>query len=225
MRRKSVALFTAIVPGVLALALSSTGCSDDDAPSTATDTGTASDTGAPVDGGGNDTGATDTGVSGDSTPVGDGGGDAPVGASATATIESKSGSMATGTATFEEMAGGKIRIRVTIKGAKPAGKHGMHVHETGDCTHDMATSAGGHFNPTMKMHGDPAKPEHHAGDLGNIVIDAAGDGTLDWSTSDMTVAAGALSLVGKAIILHALEDDLTPTANAGGRIGCGVIKK
>jgi Cu-Zn family superoxide dismutase len=38
-------------------------------------------------------------------------------------------------------------------------------------------------------------------------------------------AADPASFVGRAIIVHAKKDDGgQPTGNAGGRIGCGVIK-
>jgi Cu-Zn family superoxide dismutase len=43
---------------------------------------------------------------------------------------------------------------------------------------------------------------------------------------DLTVADGPHSVRNRAIIVHANVDDLAtqPTGNAGGRIGCGVIK-
>ena len=33
-------------------------------------------------------------------------------------------------------------------------------------------SAGGHFNPTGKPHGDPVAPDHHAGDMPMLVAEA-----------------------------------------------------
>lgn len=105
--------------------------------------------------------------------------------------------------------------------------HGFHIHESGDCTAADFTSAGGHFNPTNAPHGGPDDAEHHAGDLGNIEIGEDGTGTLDLASSMLTLDAGATnSAVGKAVILHAGQDDLEtqPTGDAGARLACGVVQ-
>jgi Cu-Zn family superoxide dismutase len=129
-----------------------------------------------------------------------------------------------GTVSFTEQ-GGSVTIEAHLTGVA-AGDHGFHVHETGDCSAADYTSAGGHFNPTIAPHGAPSDAAHHAGDLGNIAISADGSGTLSISSSMLSVAPGANSVVGKAVIVHAKADDLKtqPTGDAGGRIGCGVIE-
>src|SRR5215472_8656823 len=68
------------------------------------------------------------------------------GPTAKATIESKSGSTVTGTATFTELATGGVKVHVHIEHAPP-GTHGLHIHEKGDCSDPKGMSAGGHFNP------------------------------------------------------------------------------
>lgn len=145
-------------------------------------------------------------------------------AAASATLESRSGSTATGTARFVETTGG-VEATITIAGATP-GKHGLHLHETGDCSAPDATSAGGHWNPDQAPHAAPHASPRHAGDLGNIEIGADGQGTLTITLEGLTVAAGDRSVVGRAVILHEKEDDLAtqPTGNAGGRIACGVVQ-
>ncbi|MCH7947595.1 MAG: superoxide dismutase family protein, partial [candidate division Zixibacteria bacterium] len=64
----------------------------------------------------------------------------------------------------------------------------------------------------------------HVGDIGNIVADADGKATLEWVDSHMTFE-GASSIIGRGVIIHAGEDDLTsqPTGAAGARVACGVI--
>jgi len=143
---------------------------------------------------------------------------------ASARIEARSGSSLTGEATFTETKGG-VLVEVELHHAAP-GWHAVHVHEKGDCSAPDGTSAGGHFNPATKSHGSPHAPEHHAGDLGNVWIDANGDGHHVLLMPDLTVKDGESSVRGRAIIVHAGVDDLVtqPTGNAGGRIGCGVIQ-
>jgi len=146
-------------------------------------------------------------------------------AQAKATIEARSGSSLTGTATFTEKDGG-VDVVVDVSGA-PAGTHAVHLHEKGDCSAPDATSAGGHFNPTNVPHGAPDAPQHHAGDFGNMTVGADGKGHLTLHSGMLTVGPGPGSVIGHAIIVHANADDMTtqPTGNAGGRIGCGVVSK
>ena len=99
------------------------------------------------------------------------------GLQAKATIEARSDSTVTGTATFSELSSGGVRVRVHIEKAPP-GQHGLHIHEKGDCSDPKAASAGGHFNPTAMEHAGPMDEMHHAGDLGNIEIAADGKGDL-----------------------------------------------
>lgn len=136
-----------------------------------------------------------------------------------------------------------VAISITVDGLEP-GLHGVHIHETGVCDAAGDTpfaSAGGHFNPTGAHHGPgpemaatpgaatPAMAEAHAGDLGNIMVDENGSGTLTITTSRVTLEEGAENSLkdadGSAIVVHADEDDLMtdPSGESGDRIGCGVI--
>lgn len=123
--------------------------------------------------------------------------------------------------------GNGVRIVADVRGVDRDGKHGFHVHETGECAHGEGsghfTSAGGHFNPNNAEHTCPPTEPRHAGDLGNIEI-TNGTGRLD-VTTDLLTLSGPNSVVGKAIILHANEDDCQtqPTGNAGDRLACGVV--
>lgn len=116
-----------------------------------------------------------------------------------------------------------IRVKVNIGGLSE-GKHGFHIHQYGDCSAADGTSAGGHFNPEGKAHGAPTDAERHVGDLGNVVADSMGIASYEF-TDTMISFEGAHSIIGRSIVVHAGEDDLTsqPTGNAGGRVACGVI--
>ncbi len=147
----------------------------------------------------------------------------PAGPAATATIEGRSGSALSGTATFVQT-GDTVHVVVDVANA-PEGVHAVHLHEKGDCSAPDATSAGGHFNPAHTEHGSPDVPMHHAGDFGNMTVGGEGHGHLELDTTMLTVPPGDHSVVGRAIVVHAKEDDMhtQPTGNAGGRIGCGVV--
>jgi Cu-Zn family superoxide dismutase len=132
------------------------------------------------------------------------------------------GSSVTGMVTFTKAANG-IQIDADINGLAP-GKHGFHVHQYGDCSAADGTSAGGHFNPDNKKHGAPTDMERHVGDLGNITADSTGHAHL--SMVDNVISfSGPHSIIGRGIIVHVGEDDLTsqPTGNAGARAACGTI--
>lgn len=118
-----------------------------------------------------------------------------------------------------------IRVRAEIDGLEP-GAHGFHVHGTGDCSAPDGTSAGGHFDPDGSPHGAPDAPAsaRHVGDLGNLVATDLGRGTYDRLDTLITVT-GDHSILGRAVIVHAGEDDLTsqPSGDAGARVACGIV--
>ncbi len=161
----------------------------------------------------------------------------------TATLRDVNG-QEVGLATFGETLEGQVSIGVSVRGLTP-GEHGIHLHETGVCDptgEKPFTSAGGHYNPTGAKHGAPSgatgsiplgTPEgvgtpgvmpSHAGDLGNILVDAAGTGQLQITTGQLTLAELS-DTDGSALVIHADRDDLVtdPAGNSGGRIVCGVI--
>ncbi len=141
---------------------------------------------------------------------------------AMAMLAPTSGSTAQGMVHFQELGDGSVEVQVDLSGV-PAGTHGFHVHDKGDCG-DNGNAAGGHFNPASMSHGAPEAVSHHAGDFGNLTTDAAGRVQTRFTTRSITVKEGSNSVVGHAVILHANPDDLVtqPTGNAGGRISCGV---
>ena len=138
-------------------------------------------------------------------------------------LAARSESKLSGTATFTEVDGG-VKVRVQVAGAPP-GKIATHVHEKGDCSAPDGMSAGGHFNPANLPHALPPTAERHLGDLGNIDIAADGTGSTEIVVKGASLKEGdPSSFLGRAIIVHAKEDDGgQPVGNAGGRIGCGVI--
>jgi Cu-Zn family superoxide dismutase len=139
-------------------------------------------------------------------------------------LEAKSGSKLTGKAVLTETEGG-VHVVLTVEGIAP-GEHGTHIHEKGDCSSPDGESAGGHFNPGSHPHGMPGAEHRHLGDLGNITIGQDGKGKLDIVARGANLkATDPSSFVGRALIVHTKKDDGgQPTGNAGGRIGCGVIK-
>lgn len=144
---------------------------------------------------------------------------------ATVSLQATEGNNASGTLQLMTMGDG-VHFSGTVTGLPP-GIHGFHIHETGDCSAPDGSSAGGHFNPTGAPHGGPQSPEHHLGDLGNITADGSGNAEVNIHALGITLGQGENSIMGKSVIVHAGEDDLTtqPTGNAGARLACGVIQQ
>ena len=134
------------------------------------------------------------------------------------------GSTASGWISFEPM-GDHAHVKAQVKGLSP-GKHGFHIHEKGDCSSGDGKSAGGHFNPAGMPHGGPDADQRHAGDLGNLEADASGVASYDRMDLGIQLT-GENSILGRAVIVHAGEDDLStqPTGAAGARLACGVIEE
>jgi len=144
---------------------------------------------------------------------------------ATATLAPTAGNTASGTVTFTQK-GDKVIVNAKVSGLTPGG-HGFHVHEKGDCSASDGMSAGGHFNPTGKPHGDPNAPDHHAGDMPMLQADASGNATLSTELGVIAVGSGVTDIVGKSVIVHKDADDFKtqPTGNSGARVACGIINK
>jgi Cu-Zn family superoxide dismutase len=151
------------------------------------------------------------------------------GASPTASVELLDASgRNVGTARLTEDGSG-VRLLVEMHGVT-AGEKGLHIHETGKCDPPDFKSAGVHFNPEGKQHGEKNPRGPHAGDLPNIEIKQDGTGRLDATNNRVTLGEGPTSLFdadGAALVVHAEPDDYKtdPSGNSGDRIACGVIAK
>lgn len=145
---------------------------------------------------------------------------------ASAAMEARSDSRVGGTVKLTKLSDNRLRVQVDIAGVEPNSRHGLHVHETGDCSAADASSAGPHFNPTGGHHAGRDDSNRHTGDFGNVTADAAGEIHDTFDVTASLVSGEEKSILGRAIVLHADPDDLTsqPAGNSGKRIGCGVIR-
>jgi superoxide dismutase, Cu-Zn family len=131
-----------------------------------------------------------------------------------------------GTAQLNQLEQG-VQIVVAVSGL-PAGKHALHIHETGKCEPPFE-SAGDHFNPTDAQHGWDNPQGPHAGDLPSIYV---GEGAVEveFITDGVTLEDGDSSLFdddGSAIVIHEGQDDYRtdPAGDAGTRLACGVVEE
>ncbi|KAI0770475.1 superoxide dismutase [Fomes fomentarius] len=142
------------------------------------------------------------------------------------------GETVSGTVTFiQPYPTAPVTVSGEIKNLRASSEHGFHIHASGDLSNGCL-SAGPHFNPFEVTHGSPddSRQSRHVGDLGNIETDSKGVATLTFEDSLISLN-GALSIVGRAVVVHAGTDDLgrgndeesLKTGNAGARAACGVI--
>ena len=137
---------------------------------------------------------------------------------------------ATGTITLTPGPKG-VLVRIDAKGL-PAGWHGVHFHEKGDCSDAKFTTAGAHVHAaTPAIHGLLNPAASHAGDLPNIFVGADGSAMVELYSTLVTASGdGAhpalLDADGAAVVIHASPDDYTsqPIGGAGDRIACAVLK-
>jgi superoxide dismutase, Cu-Zn family len=146
--------------------------------------------------------------------------------SAMAVLSSTDGSSVRGVVTFVRTNEVTL-VQVNLTGFKPNSMHGMHIHESGDCTSRDGSSAGGHFNPTSSDHGGPNSPPRHSGDLGNITADSKGQIYSSFKIDDVAFGTGQDSIIGRGLVVHADTDDLKsqPAGNSGARLACGMITR
>jgi Cu-Zn family superoxide dismutase len=124
-----------------------------------------------------------------------------------------------------------VLIRIQAQGLTP-GWHGLHLHQTGDCSGPAFASAGPHISGEHHgAHGllSPTGPE--AGDLPNLFVGADGRGSAEVFTRAVAMNAGAeapalLDADGSALVVHASADDQTtqPTGGSGDRVACAALR-
>lgn len=112
----------------------------------------------------------------------------------------------------------------------PAGLHGIHVHEHGNCGSTnvdgktvLGGAAGGHYDPTHSGKHKGPNADGHKGDLPVLIVQE--DGTVQNSFYLTGVSTDDFS--GRSIIIHAngdnYRDDPKPLGGGGDRIACGLI--
>ncbi|ESO87834.1 hypothetical protein LOTGIDRAFT_126999 [Lottia gigantea] len=107
--------------------------------------------------------------------------------------------------------------------------HGLHVHKFGDLS-DQCQAAGPHYNPFERDHGRRRGNLRHIGDFGNVREDGNGNIIAEFPVPQTSIV-GPRSVIGRAVVLHALQDDLGSgindesrrTGNSGSRLACCVI--
>ncbi len=142
---------------------------------------------------------------------------------AIAVLSPTEGNATAGVVKFEQT-DDEVTITAEVSGLKPNSIHGWHIHEYGDLTSLEGKATGGHYNPGNLPHALPDNPERHAGDLGNLKADETGKAQVELSVNNVSINGDQSPILGRAIIIHAQEDDGgQPTGNAGGRMAQGTI--
>lgn len=134
----------------------------------------------------------------------------------------------TGSAHFSPTGDGKVKMILKLSiPMKANASVAVHIHENAACG-DNGKAAGGHWNPTNEEHGKWGSGKFHSGDIGNIALDAQGNGSFEMETDRWSIGGGSnTDILNKSVIVHGGMDDFTsqPAGNSGARIGCGAIKE
>jgi Cu-Zn family superoxide dismutase len=135
-----------------------------------------------------------------------------------------------GYATLKEIQpNGPVKIHVHVEGFPGKGKHGFHIHRSGN-TECGPKSLCDHYNPTHQHHGGLNEINSHVGDLGNVTADS--EGIVDqFIIAGRVRLSGPYSVYGRSMIIHADKDDLgrgdysdsLTTGHSGKRVLWGII--
>lgn len=128
-----------------------------------------------------------------------------------------------------------VLLQVDITRGLTPGWHGMHFHQTGDCSDPKFMASGSHMNhaESKKPHGllNPEGPDF--GDLINLYVAADGSAHAQGFSARVRLDEGSSTpeqvlrdADGSALVIHANPDDhmSQPIGGAGGRIACAVIR-
>jgi Cu-Zn family superoxide dismutase len=149
-------------------------------------------------------------------------GSAPVAAQdmATATVRDRGGKEL-GEVTLQGTASGVIHLTATLAGLPP-GTHGVHLHETGDCSAEDFSSANDHIS-AESAHGIMDARGFHPGDLPNITVPESGQVVIELFLDAVDLDAMIFDEDGAAFVVHESADDYStqPSGDSGDRIACG----
>ena len=129
-----------------------------------------------------------------------------------------------GNVSLNTTASGRTLVQIDVTGV-PAGTHGVHLHETGDCSAEDFKSAGGHIAGDRK-HGVLVEGGPHPGDMPNMVVGEDGVLEAEVFLDLLDIETMIKDEDGAAFIIHSGADDYEsqPSGDAGSRIACGVFE-
>ena len=129
-----------------------------------------------------------------------------------------------GTVTITPTPSGVTLVTLSLQGLPPGGTHGMHIHETGDCSAGDFSSAGGHLAGDRE-HGYMVEGGPHPGDMPNALVQEDGVLAVEVFNSRIDVEEHLRDEDGAAFIIHEGADDYfsQPSGNAGERFACAVL--
>jgi len=141
---------------------------------------------------------------------------------ASALITGTEGALA-GSVTLNATASGRTLVQINLTGV-PEGVHAVHLHETGDCSAEDFTSAGGHIAGDAK-HGVLTEGGPHPGDMPNMTVGEDGILKAEVFLDLLDIDEMIMDEDGAAFIMHAGADDYMsqPAGDAGSRIACGAF--
>ena len=120
-----------------------------------------------------------------------------------ATVETAEGAIA-GTVSIRPTASGMMLIGIDLRDMPP-GLHGVHIHETGDCSGPEFKTAGGHVAGDAN-HGVMVEGGPHPGDLPNVHVGEEGRLAATFFNDRLT-RDHLTDADGAAFIVHAGPDD------------------
>lgn len=120
---------------------------------------------------------------------------------------------------------GSWQLVLTMLDFQP-GTYAVHIHSVGRCDAPDFTSAGPHWNPTMRQHGRLNPMGAHHGDMPNVTVSERGIAYAEMPLRGaLTGAGGLLDADGAAVVIHEAPDDerTDPSGSSGARIACAVL--